>query len=153
VALWLESILKQIEQVTDDQVPLAEPASPVTPVDIVVGVASIPLRKLLYLKSSFAKRAYGLRGELELCPIDQRRRLATQYTQTTVEAGLLEELFWASCRNEFPQLWAYESIGVRAGWQVVGTHEVDSLSSLMERLGGDPDGGLFGKRSGNKIVN
>jgi hypothetical protein len=148
MSAWLKSIQAALKKVTGED--SVEPDTEACPHDHVVGVADQELRKLYYLFLQNKKQSQEAAAAVLLLSGKDREAKLQEAAKYDSQADVLRDMFWVSCRHDFPDLWAKPNIGIRKGWQVVWTeHEKHAsgilgaligASALEALLRGGPDG-------------
>jgi hypothetical protein len=81
------------------------------------------LRKVFALCAIYSREADQLKVKMKYEP--DNTELKTEWSKTDAKFDALRELLWYGIRTKY-NLWKYESIGVRADWQIVeDTHDED----------------------------
>lgn len=130
MAQWLETILAEINGVSEAQENSAEPEEEGCQHEHAVGIADSNLRKTFFLFKQYTRRSRELAAALSVCGKSEREQLVTEYRRFDQQADALKEIFWVSCRAAFPELWDKPSIGVRKGWKVIWSEHGTSQEAL-----------------------
>jgi hypothetical protein len=128
MADWLTRITAEIDGVTNYE--HGEPEPEAAQAEHEVGVLPERMRKLWFLVGNYrAQTAQALASAMALRG-DARKEKVAEAEQLDLKGGVLKDLFWVWCRDEFPVLWPKESIGVRKGWKVVWMESADQTSGV-----------------------
>lgn len=129
---WLKSIQVALENVSGwDNV---DPDGELCPHEHVVGVADKELRKLYYLALQHKKRSQEAAAAMLLLSGKDREAKQKEAEKYDAQADVLRDIFWVSCRSDFPELWGKDSCALRKGWQVVWTEHEEQASNMLGAL-------------------
>lgn len=133
---WLKKIQANLAAVTPAEIDSMEPVYVGCSHDHVVGVANEDLRRLAFLVDQSRNRVAEQLKELEseLFSDEEQMAIARKLERHKRVHATLEGMFWTSVREDFPELYGMENVGMRQGWKIVwcehpGQHEL--LKTLM----------------------
>ncbi len=129
---WLSKIQAELTDVSgEDNV---EPEEPAGSRDHVVGVANPELRKLFYLFHVYKQKTMEAASAMMMLRGTAREEKEQEAATYSAQAELIKDIFWVSCRHDFPILWDKSNIGIRKSWEVVWT-EPSERSAGMDLMG------------------
>lgn len=119
MTLWLRAIQGELAKVRPEDTGAYAPDYEGCSHDHEVGVVDGELRCLYALFMKYAQRAKKLAADAIGLPEGSRLTTLEEASWCDAQADALKELFFASCRQQFPELRAKEYIGIRTDWKMV----------------------------------
>jgi hypothetical protein len=149
---WIQRILEQLDNI--EEFDLIVPQAAATDKETVVGVADNTLKRLFTYRLQLMQQSKRLEAEMIGAKTEDIDGLSQQYIALNGQIGAVDDLLWASVRQDF-NLWGKPAIGLRSDWKVVWFEQpdpLDGLSSILRHfdLGGfrGPGGGGGGAEGG-----
>ena len=138
---WLSMIVAKIAMVTSENLAtLNEPSDGLAQGEHAVGEVSTKLKKILYLRNQCRSKIRILQKRLRECTPGQcfcanNEALAKEGEFFRNQYDVLDNIFWISLRDQFPELRGKSGIGFRKGWCVVWYALHDPLLDMLIKHG------------------
>ena len=127
---WLDKIIAARDAVTEAEENSMEPEYRVRTDDHIVGTANSKLRKLYYLYRKNSEEVQAAKNASEERPLGHKvlESRIQEVNRLLPTQKALDEIFWTSCIDDFPELLGRKHYGIRHGWRIVwsdrGMHHV-----------------------------
>lgn len=117
----LDTILKELDDVSEAEIASVEPRLPVSQLDQVLGEASSQLRRQYCLLQLLSNKLDDAEEELRYIHDGDDDFYVQSARSLKNKKDLLQDIFDASCIDAFPALFgkAITRIAIRKGWKVV----------------------------------